>query len=48
MDPWQTRFNQHTKELSPREVAAEERKGKAITPGTEVLYISSGDSAIRD
>ena len=47
MDPFQARFNQHTKELTPREVAAEERR-KAITPGAEVLYYSSGVSANRD
>ena len=48
MDPGQSGFNQHTKELSPREVAAEEKKRKAITPGVEVLYHSSGDSVNRD
>ena len=48
MDTGQARFDQHTKELSPREVAAEERKRKAITPGAEVLYHSSGDSLNRD
>ena len=48
MDPGQARFDQHTKELSPREVAAEERKRKAITGGAEVLYHSSGDSVNRD
>ena len=47
MDPFQARFNQHTKELTPREVAAEERR-KAITPGAEVLYYSSGVSVNRD
>ena len=48
MDPGQTRFNEHTKELSPREVAAEERRLKAIAPGAEVLYHSKGDSVKRD
>ena len=44
MDTGQARFDQHTRELSPREVAAEERRRKAVTPGAEVLYHSSGDS----
>ena len=48
MDPGQSRFKQHTKELSPKEVAAEERKRKAITPGVEGLYHSSRDSVNRD
>ena len=48
MDPGQTKFNEHTKELSPREVAAEERRLKAVTPGAEVLYHSTGDSVNRD
>ena len=48
IDPFQARFNQHTKELTPREVAAEERRRKAITPGAEVLYYSSGVSVNRN
>ena len=48
MDPGRTRFNEHTKELSPREVAAQERRLKAVTPGAEVLYHSTGDSVNRD
>ena len=40
--------NQDTKELSPREVAAEERRRKAVNHGAEVLYHSSGDSVNRD
>ena len=48
MDPGQTRFNEHTKELSPREEAAEERRLKAVTPGAEVLYHSTGDPVNRD
>ena len=49
MDPGQSRLcYQHTKELSPREVAAEERKMTFVVPGAEVLYHSSGDSVNRD
>ena len=49
MDPGQSRLcYQPNKELSPREVAAEERRMTFVVPGAEVLYHSSGDSVNRD
>ena len=48
IDHRQSRFNQLTKELSPREVAAEEKRKKAVVPGTEVFYHSSGELVNRD
>ena len=43
MDPWQARLNQHTKELSPREVAAEERK---LLPLEQKFYITVLESLL--